>query len=158
MKKLVKPKPKTVKQLDYSACMKYLEQKYKFESRDYAQSHKQFGEWRIMNKEALAHHKDIQASQDQFARYQNDIAAGKLVERPYLDFWHFLADTKGITNGGTIHFDNDDLNVREGGDSIKQDDAYIPVAYHGWRKKIIEHILAEFGKGKNRECSFVTEW
>ena len=63
-------------------------------------------------------------------------------EIPYQDFWHFIIDCQEVNNGGTIYFDNSCLI------DCKEE----------WQKTIMEYILSEFGKGKNRECSFQTNW
>jgi len=126
-KKLTKPKPRVVEQLDWSDCIEYLEKKHGFNNEDYA----------------------------------GMFTKGKVDDNvPYLNFWHWVLDTKAISNGTTFTLGNDDiecLDLDDGrGDTPKDKD--IPEQYRGWKEKILNYVLDEFGKGKDRECEFVVSW
>jgi hypothetical protein len=116
-KSLRKPRAKTVKRLDYSASMAYLEKKYGFKARDYADRHG---------------------------------AGGK--DKPYLDFWHWIVETKQVHNGCDVTFTKEDLSHA----AQKQDNDKSPDT--SWRVKIVEYILKEFGKGRDREVTFWVQW
>lgn len=63
-------------------------------------------------------------------------------DSPYQDFWHWVIDACGVTQGGTVYFANDLI------DSCDKP----------WQAEILEHYLVEFGEGPNRECAFLTDW
>ena len=81
-------------------------------------------------------------------------------EVPYLNFWHWLIDVMGISNGTTFELDKwylDNIHTFDGrGDTPKDKD--IPAQYRGWKKKIIGYVLDEFGNGKDKKCEFVVSW
>jgi hypothetical protein len=74
--------------------------------------------------------------------------------KPYLDFWHYICDSQNPSNGGTIYFDKDSLDICK----FNHEDKDLPKEFRGWREKIIGYILNEFGEGKNKQCEFKTEW
>jgi hypothetical protein len=97
----------------------------------------------------------------QFRDYANmfNNAEGKVNDDvPYLDFWHYLIDAKSISNGCSIDFSNEDLEYVQDGCGETPKDKDLPEQYRGWKQKIIEIILTEFGEGKKRECHFSVWW
>ncbi len=98
--------------LDYHECRDYLQAKHGYDERDYA------------------------------GCYDPKRGAGRDDSLPYQDFWHWVVDVCGVTNGGTITFSNDLLS------SCKEP----------WQAEILERYLAEFGEGDDRSCTFLTEW
>jgi len=134
-----KPQPKTREPvLDFNECTEYIEKKHHIQTRDYANSSAQFGEW----CDAKGYGKtdpegnDRGSSQIWFAQFQADIVAGLVVDKPYQDFWHWLIDVVDIRNGGTIELSEE---LGEGAEP--------------WQKRILGLYLSEFGKGP-----YVTEW
>lgn len=130
-----KPTPKAQPALDFSECTDYIEQKYGIATRDYANSHIQFHEWRrakgygdIDSEGNLAG-----SSKIWYSEFQQAIKAGEVVKRPYQDFWHWLVDTVCPTNGGTFLLD------KEFGDCAEP-----------WQVEILGFYLDEFGKGPYR--------
>jgi len=79
--------------LDYHEIMHYLEAKYKFQSRDYANSHPHFSKWAkakgYNGKDPEG--KALNSSQIWYAEYMAD-PKGNAECPPYLDFWHWLID------------------------------------------------------------------
>lgn len=126
-----KPLPQTRKVLDWGQCTDFIEAKYKLNTRDYTLSHSQFGEWCAANKLVVQEN-----SQPQWAQFQADIRAGKIVERPYQDFWHWLTDVADIHRGGTVEL------YPEMGRGAEP-----------WQKEILGLYLKEFGKGP-----YLTDW
>lgn len=138
MKTLSKPKAKTRKALDWSECTAFIENKYKIQTRDFAKSHAQFGDWcdakGYGSKDPEG--KDRGSSQIWFAEFQADIKAGKIEDRPYRDFWHWLIDVADVQRGGTLELD------AEMGDGAEP-----------WQKEILALYLKEFGSGP-----YLTDW
>jgi hypothetical protein len=137
-----KPTKMTRKLYDWSKCTKFIEQKYKIDTRDYAGSHLDFSRWceatgekQVRCPEGTAGDAMIPV-QEQFARYQSDVNSGKFQDRPYEDFWHWLIDTIEIHRGGTIELD------KELGEGAKP-----------WQQEILGLYLKEFGKGP-----YLTDW
>lgn len=137
-----KPTKQSRKAFDWSACTDFIEAKYKIDTRDYARSHRQFGEWCKANGEkqtscpAQCTDKVLKAHQDQYARFNADIASGKVIERPYQDFWHWLIDKGDIQRGGTMELYREMLEGAE-----------------AWQAEIFELYWKEFGKGP-----YLTDW
>lgn len=137
-----KPTKQSRKSFDWSACTDFIESKYKIDTRDYARSHSQFGEWCKANNEKLIRGEpgcsaeEMKACQAQYARFQADIASGKLIKRPYQDFWHWLIDKTDIRRGGTMELNRE---MTEGSEA--------------WQKEIFELYWKEFGKGP-----YLTDW
>jgi hypothetical protein len=126
-----KPTPKTFSLLDWEECTLYINETHGIDTRDFANAHAQYGEWCAANNQV-----PDGSSQTQFAEYQADIKAGKLVERPYQDFWHWLLDVADIHRGGMLELDE------EMGEDAEP-----------WQKQILALYLAEFGKGP-----YHTDW
>jgi hypothetical protein len=127
----MKPKPKTRAVLDFTECTRYIEGKYNITTRDYCRSHLQFGEWCASKGEKVIDSRsDIKGAQTQYARFNAAIASGKVIERPYQDFWHFLCDTVNPSRGGTIELHEDLADGQE-----------------PWVKEILSLYLKEFGSG-----------
>lgn len=139
---MTKPKPKTRATLDFSECTDFIENKYNIDTRDFARSHHQFGEWCAAIGEAPATcppdatEEQIKASQEQYGRFKADIASGKIVDRPYQDFWHWLIDNADVRRGGTLELDEE---MGEGAEP--------------WQKEILGLYLKEFGTGP-----YLTDW
>lgn len=134
---MTKPKPKTLKILDFSECTDFIEKTYKINTRDFSRSHHVFHEWCKANGEkAVDSRSDIKGSQKQWARFQADIASGKIKERPYQDFWHWLTDVVEVQRGGTLELDAD---MGEGAEP--------------WQQAILALYLKEFGRGP-----YQTDW
>lgn len=137
-----KPKPQNRKSLDWTSCTEFIEARYKIDTRDYARSHAQFGEWCKANGENPVltppgcSPEVIKECQKQYARFNADIASGKVVERPYQDFWHWLIDHADIRRGGTMELDREMIEGAE-----------------PWQKEIFELYWKEFGKGP-----YLTDW
>lgn len=132
-----KPKPKKLELLDWSECTRFIEKKHKCDTRDFARAHHQFGEWcRENGAPVISCSDDVKGSQKQYARFNADIAAGKVVERPYQDFWHFLCDAAQPTRGGQLELSAD---MAEGAEP--------------WVKQILGWYLEEFGPGP-----YLTDW
>lgn len=132
-----KPKLKTKKQFDYSECTRFIEAKYKIDTRDFARTHTQFGEWcAAKGMKVIDSRKDIRGAQLQFAEWNKAVLSGSVVERPYQDFWHWLIDVADVQRGGTIELDD------EMGDGAEP-----------WQNEILGLYLKEFGKGP-----YLTDW
>jgi hypothetical protein len=144
-----KPSPKQRKSvLDYSECARFIEAKHGVNLGDFANSFSQFDEWVKSSGEKKTTCAQgcsdayMKAHQQQYARYKAAVAYGNVIERPYQDFWHWIVDHCYVQNGGTIALSKDDL------ESCDED----------WQRTILQWFLDEWGKGKNRECEFLTEW
>ncbi len=71
---------------------------------------------------------------------------------PYLDFWHWILATRPVQNGCDITFSKYDLSLAaEKHANDKSPD-------NSWRVKIVDYILAEFGKGRERVVTFWVAW
>jgi len=135
-----KPEFKTQKYLDYSECTKFIEAKYKIDTRDYAKSHLQYCEWCDSMGYGI-NDKDPDGcsrgdSRIWFAQYRTDLETGKIIERPYQDWWHWLIDVADVRRGGFLYL-KEDL-----GDDSEQ-----------WQKAILALYLKEFGNSP-----YLTDW
>ncbi len=133
-----KPKPKSRPSLDFSECTKFIEEKYKIDTRDYANSHMQFFEWCDAKGYGGTDPKGEKRAESQvwFAEHQAEIKAGTVIERPYQDFWHWLTDVCDIHRGAT-------MELYEG----------IEETAEPWQKEILDLYLKEFGRGP-----YLTDW
>ncbi len=77
-----------------------------------------------------------------YKKHRYDLADGHPDNPPYCDFWHWVCDRFNISNGSSFSFSNDSL------DSVEED----------WQSEILEHYLAEFGEGPNREVNLIASW
>ena len=140
-----KPKLKTKSYLDWSECSKYLEEKYKFQMRDFAGLWKWTGQKTEQIYEEMGYPKgsDKNKLPVQIQAKCNIIYRKKFEkdEPPYQDFWHYICDTQTPNNGDTIYFSNQGLE-----------------GILDWQKTILEYILTEFGQGEERECEFEVSW
>lgn len=137
-----KPKPEARMVIDFSECTDFIENKYGINTRDYANSHRDFERWCKKKKEkptncpANCSDKVMKAHQKQWARYQSDVAAGRFTDNPYQDFWHWLLTVADINRGGTVILSKD---MGEGAEP--------------WQQHILGLYLKEFGEGP-----YLTEW
>ena len=136
--RILKPKPKVLKALDWQECTEFIEEKYKIQTRDYANSRAQFGEWCDAKgySDKPPDGKDRSSSQRWFAEYQDDIKAGRIKKREYRDFWHWLIEVADVQRGGTLELD------------AKMGESAEP-----WQRKILSLYLREFGPGP-----YLTDW
>lgn len=135
---LKKPKPVSRKSLDFHDCTKFIEEKYKINTRDYANSHMQFFKW---CDEKGYHPTDAEGkppseSRIWFSEHQAAIKSGAVIERPYQDFWHWLTDVCDIHRGAT-------MELYEG----------IEAGAEPWQIQILNLYLKEFGRGP-----YLTDW
>lgn len=96
----------TNKMHDYHKVIEYIENKYNIQTRDYANGHSQFDEWCDSKGYGKVDKYGDKRSSSTFwyADYQKDIESGLLIERPYLDFWHWITETDdSISNGSVGH-------------------------------------------------------
>lgn len=133
-----KPKPKTVKLLDWHECTDFINKKYSLDTRDVEMAHRQFSEWHEAKgyPETDAEGKSRGESQVWFSEYKAEVRAGKIIERPYHDFWHWLTDVADIHRGGMLELSKE-----------MADDA------EPWVKRILVLYLTEFGNGP-----YLTDW
>ncbi len=97
--------PPPVAAYDYHDSMAYLEEKYKFDSRDFSQCHGHFGKWADAKgyKGKDPEGKDRNSSQIWYAEYMAD-PNGDATCPPYEDFWHWMIDNYEISNGEEFTF------------------------------------------------------
>ena len=107
-------KPGYIKNLfyDYNTIIKYVEKKYNFQSRDYANKFLFFHAWAnskgYTNGKLDSDGNDVGSSQIWFAEFEKD-PEGAAKQPPYQDFWHFvLKQDEGIKRDGFTT-----LNVKE---------------------------------------------
>lgn len=137
-----KPQPKTVSQLDFSECTAFIEKKYNIDTRDFAGSHSDFGNWCKAHNEKQTtcapkcSAEEMRQHQEQYARYNAGIASGAWKELPYQDFWHWLLEVADVRRGGTLELDSEMVEGAE-----------------DWQKHILGLYLTEFGKGP-----YLTDW
>lgn len=138
MSTMVKPVPENRPSLDFSDCTAFIEDKYGIDTRDYARSHLQFGEWCDAKGygEKDPDGNDRSSSQVWFAEFKKDVEDGAVVERPYQDFWHWLLEVCDIHRGAT-------MELYEG----------IEENAEPWQKEILGCYLSEFGRGP-----YLTDW
>jgi len=161
-----KPKLKKVAYLDYNECIDFINKKYNIDADDYAGTFTTTKE----DIDAKAAGDAIDPSGkwwggdptkhtgDQLLAHQ---AFMKIYEtkkdKPFLSFWHWVLDAYGVSNGSDLTFDNEGLEMCDDRLGDLNDDKP-GEEYAGWRKKIYEYFLIEFGKGKNREVKMRVEW
>lgn len=139
---MTKPTTKKIEALDWHECTKFIEGKYKIETRDYARSHRQFGEWVKASGEPETTCRqgcspaEMKAHQEQYARFNAAIASGEIIERPYQDFWHFICDKLNPSRGGFIELDD-----------------WLGEHAEPWQKEILALYLKEFGA-----ATYHTDW
>lgn len=143
---LEKPKPKTKKRtfLDYHECRDYLQEKYKYDERDYggqekfekkvlAGINKKYGDsWYTTAPKDFT--KKQKEAHDLYRRMMKN-------EPEYLDFWHWVVDNYEVHNGSFISFSKEAL-----GCEMKD-----------WQKEIYKHYLDEFAD-ENGELEMWVEW
>ncbi len=144
-----KPVAKPKSTLDWHECVKYIEHKYNITVRDFADRHTAKGKQRyeeilkgLCEKYDIPY-KDINKPKPEES--ERRIALFKEYESvmpPYQDFWHWIVDNRDIRNGSYFTLSNEDF------EDIEED----------WQKTILEYVLAEFGKGDNREVEFYAWW
>ena len=137
--KAMKPKPRVLEVFDWNECTAFIEDKYGINTRDYRRSHNQFDEWCDVKGygQKDSQGEDRGSSQLWYAEFQCEIESGKVKERPYQDFWHWIIDVTNVQNGGTIEL-CEELGAGEA---------------EPWQKKILRLYLTEFGSGP-----YLTEW
>lgn len=128
-----KPKLQSKSYLDFHDCTTYIEEKYKINTRDYENSNSQFNEWcdsKGYGDKDLENNKRG-SSQIWYKEFKHEIEHEKIIERPYLDWWHWLINTSiiEIHNGVIITIDKD----------LKK------YAKKKWEKDILDLYLKEFG-------------
>jgi hypothetical protein len=133
-----KPTKKTLEYLEYGECQRFIEKKYKINTCDYANSHRQFYEWCDAKGYGQKDSKgnDRGSSQIWFAEYQREISAGLISECPYQNFWHFITDTVFEGKGQRFYLSKDLAKKAE-----------------KWQKHILELFIKEFGEGP-----YVADW
>ena len=77
MTNLVKPSQNVIHYYNYNECRNYLEKKYGYDERDYA---------------------------NKYVYDSNGMATKRNHDVPYQDFWHWVVDRFDVTNGGMITF------------------------------------------------------
>jgi hypothetical protein len=144
---------------DYSDVIKYIEEKYGFDSRDYKKSHDYYGVYLTTNglektpcprsidigKTITQEEHDIQmaAHRQQYREFRE-----WCVEHPepeYCDFWHWIVeDNYGIGNGTFFDLETE-----------RSEDEEIP----DWVQEILQLIKKEFVlEGQDTILHFWTEW
>lgn len=104
----MKPKPKIRKVLDYRECTEFVEKKYNIKTGDYA------------------------------GRYSEKRSIEELNAIPYQDFWHWICDACGVSNGGTITLSSElEWAIKE-----------------PWQKEILDLYVKEFGDGAEYETNW----
>jgi hypothetical protein len=130
-----KPGKKTVTHYDYHDIIKYIEDKYSIESRDYYGCHgsKNGQPWEGKMKPGYI---------------------GGPPTPPYADFWHWMLDQNShLTNGSYIYFPEDWKELEVSNDPKVRGCNYIP----RFAKEIMILIEAEFGTKIYMERIWV-EW
>lgn len=139
--------------LDFSAAISWLEQKYDFNHRDYAGSHRHFDDW--CNLKGYGK-KDPQGnsrsgSQLWFAEYQKD-SNGECKCPPYENFWHWLADYpfNPVKKGKTYKVDLDywlgEFAEVDAPALQSQSDDIFAKAMVAARSMVSPELLAEYGQ------------
>jgi len=113
MEKPIKKYPVS-KMYDYHEVINYIEKKYKIDTRDYAKSHTQFGEW--CDSKGYGKTDPIGKNRGNyniwFIEYQKETDDGVIIERPYQDFWHWVIEDCDISNGSSM-FMNYSRNMKD---------------------------------------------
>ncbi len=161
-----KPKTKKVEYLDYHECEAFINKKYGVNIDDYA------GKFLPTKEDSEAKAagfaidptglwwigdptKQVGNQLLAYQAYEKIMATKK--DKPFLCFWHWVLDAYGVSNGSDLTFDNDGIEMCDDRPKNKNDDKP-GTEYAGWRRKIYEHFLVEFGVGKNREVKMRVEW
>ena len=141
-----KPKRKSDSCLDYHQCRNFLQEKYKYDERDYG------GKYKFLNDVQTKINKNYgkswfdKAPEDFTKKEQkaHDEYETLIKDTPeYLDFWHWVCDTYQIHNGCFITFDNHWLE----GTNIKED----------WIRIIYKYYIDEFAN-KDGELRMYVWW
>ena len=165
-----KPTQKSITYLNWSDCITFLEKKYNFQHRDYANSSNLY---HVTLQKACdlvgANIADLQENLSEMDKNDADVkrkrnvreavyAKREEIKPPYLDFWHWMCDTFNCNNGTIITMDNSYLDFINDDDIHPENRKMLDPQYHGWKGKILEYILSEFGEGEDRVCSFQVSW
>lgn len=139
-----KPRLQKRELLDYNECVRWIEKKYKIQTRDYASKHDYFDDW--CNAEGLpkkdADGNDRNSSQIFWKQYQKHPKGAK-IEPPYQDFWHWIVDGHQINNGCIFSL------------TMDYKDAYNP----SWVNEILKMFHDEFKKHIHGGClEFECSW
>ena len=146
-KELTKPTLVTVTHWDYHQVIHYIEQKYKINVRDYANSDCHFNTWCDIHGLPQWDEKgrDRGSSQIFFTQY-NHAPDGHAARPPYQDFWHIYAEYID-GNGSYLYLSFEPLYPTGDPD----DDEYPD--YPDWAKEILTLIRDEFSpEGKDMKC------
>ena len=140
--KMDKPKKKVREYYDYHECSKFLEEKYKYQERDY------LGRWSFQRECVDAVNKKYGKSWynksasmfDEQERKASDEYDKLMESQPeYKDFWHWVVDRYEVHNGGKITFTE--------GYADKEEE---------FIKTIYNYYMTEFGE--DGELTMETSW
>lgn len=133
-----KPQPENRPSLYFGECTRFIEDKYKIDTRDYARSNHQFFEWCDSTRRGDIDPDGKKRSESQrwYLEFQQAVSTGEITERPYQDFWHWLLEVCDIHRGATMELYE---GIEEGTES--------------WQKEILDIYLKEFGRGP-----YLTDW
>ena len=140
-----KPKPRTQTYLDYNECCDYIEQKYGYDTRDFAGKYKYIEEkYKELDRVYGKGWRDMPMNQlhQLNPNIEADLQKIDEAEPPYLDFWHWVVDRCNVSNGGIIYFSRTDSEWPED---------------EKWIETIYNHFLDEFAD-ENGELAMRTEW
>jgi hypothetical protein len=140
-----KPKKKTRSYYDYDEIIDYIEKKYKIDVRDYANSVKHNIELtkKFVNETGIKVNGDTKFTSPEYLKFLDWVKTNKFeVDKPYLDFWHWLIDH--FFNGagtGSVEY----LPVNK--DVVKESYPDAP----DWVLEIFGYLEKEFGDLAKKE-------